>query len=202
MTGDSDSAVYVHPQGLCESSTVGDGTRVWAFAHVMDGATIGADCNICAGAFVERGAVLGDGVTVKNGVQVWDLVTVGDACFLGPNATFTNDLRPRAFLKKGPAGLIPTVLERGVTLGANSTVVCGGTLGEYAFVAAGAVVVGDVAPHALVVGNPARTVGFVCWCGNRLGDDLACVDCGRRYRSAEWRGLPTVQEIESGEAGT
>ena len=177
MTGEP---VYVHPAGLCESSTVGPGTRVWAFAHVMEGAVVGAGCNIGDHAFVESGARLGDRVTVKNAVLVWDRVTVEDEVFLGPNAVFTNDLTPRASRKKSPDELLPTLVRRGATIGANATVVCGTTIGRHAFVAAGAVVTRDVAAHALVAGSPARRVGWVCPCGERLDAALACV-CGRSY---------------------
>jgi len=170
----------VHAQGLCESETVGVGTRVWAFAHVLSGAQVGRDCNICDGAYVEGGAVLGDGVTVKNQVMIFDGVTVGDHVFLGPGATFTNDLNPRAHVKRTGDALLPTVVERGATLGAGVVVVCGVTIGEYAFVGAGAVVAKDVPAHGFVVGNPARQIGWACWCGLRLPESLSCT-CGRSF---------------------
>ena len=173
-------AVFVHAQGLCESETVGVGTRVWAFAHVLSGAQVGRDCNICDGAYVEGGAVLGDGVTVKNQVMIFDGVTVGDHVFLGPGATFTNDLNPRAHVKRTGDALLPTVVERGATLGAGVVVVCGVTIGEYAFVGAGAVVAKDVPAHGFVVGNPARQIGWACWCGLRLPESLRCT-CGRSF---------------------
>jgi acetyltransferase-like isoleucine patch superfamily enzyme len=173
--------VFVHAQGLCESARVGDGTRVWAFAHVMEGAEIGRECNICGHSFIETGARLGDRVVIKNGVQVWDGVSIEDDVFVGPNATFTNDLKPRATRPRETLELLPTRVERGATLGANVTIVCGHVIGREAFVAAGAVVTRDVAANALVAGNPARRVAWVCGCGERLADDLAC-GCGRRYR--------------------
>jgi len=173
--------VFVHPNGLCESTDVGPGTRVWAFAHVMAGAVVGAGCNICDHAFIEAGARLGDRVTVKNAVLVWDLVTIEDEVFLGPNAVFTNDLRPRAAVKRPRGELVATLVRRGATIGAHATIVCGTVVGTHAFVAAGSVVIRDVADHAFVAGNPARRVGWVCECGLRLDDDLACV-CGRRYQ--------------------
>jgi UDP-2-acetamido-3-amino-2,3-dideoxy-glucuronate N-acetyltransferase len=175
-------APFVHPKGLCESREVGAGTRVWAFAHVMDGAVVGRDCNLCDHTFIEDGARLGDRVTVKNGVAVWRAVTVEDDVFLGPYATFTNDLRPRSGQRLAPDEFVPTTVAQGATLGANTTVVCGIRVGRYAFVGAGAVVTRDVVDHALVVGNPARQVGWVCKCGLSLDADLVCV-CGRRYRS-------------------
>lgn len=173
--------VFVHERGLCESAEVGEGTRIWAFAHVMRGARIGRRCNVGGGSFVESGAVVGDDCVIKNGVQVWDGVRLGDAVFVGPNATFTNDLRPRALPVDGPFEAQPTHVEDGATIGANATIVCGNRIGAHAFVAAGAVVTRDVPAHALVQGAPARRVGWACRCGARLDADLACA-CGRRYR--------------------
>ena len=178
------NGVFVHERGLCESENVGSGTRVWAFAHVMAGATIGDDCNICDHAFIETGAVLGNRVTVKNAVLVWDKVTVGDDVFLGPNMIFTNDMRPRIKFKKDAHQFLPTVVEDGVSIGANATIVCGVTLGHDCFVGAGAVVASDVPAHALMVGNPARQIGWVCECGERLDDLLRCA-CGTGYQQTE-----------------
>lgn len=173
--------VYVHPQGLCESTAVGEGTRVWAFAHVVRGAKVGRNCNICNCAFVEGGVILGDNVTVKNNTLIFDLVTVEDDVFLGPNVVFTNDLRPRAFVKRTGLDLLPTTVRRGATLGAGTVVVCGTTIGEHAFAAAGSVITADVPAYAFVAGNPARQKGWVCARGDRLGADLSCPDCGARY---------------------
>ena len=174
------AGVFVHPQGLCDSETVGPGTRVWAFAHVLFGARVGADCNICDGAYVEGGAILGDRVTVKNQVMIFDGVTVEDDVFLGPGVTFTNDLVPRAHIKRSGADLLHTLVRAGATLGARVTVVCGTVVGRHAFVGAGAVLTRDVPDHAFVVGNPGRRIGWACICGRRLPDDLAC-PCGRRF---------------------
>jgi acetyltransferase-like isoleucine patch superfamily enzyme len=173
--------VYIHPRGLCESTTVGPDTRIWAFAHVMEGALVGSGCNIGDHAFIESGAVIGDRVTVKNAVLVWDRVAVEDDVFIGPNVLFTNDLRPRAQVKKRRDELLPTLVRRGATLGAGATVVCGVTVGEYAFVAAGAVIVTDIPAYALAAGNPAHCIGWVCACGERLPGDLKCPACGSRY---------------------
>ena len=183
---------FVHPHGLCESTEVGPGTRIWAGAHVMTGARVGRDCNLCGQTFIEEGAVVGDGVVVKNGVQVWDGVSLANHVFVGPNATFTNDLRPRAARSLPREEFVPTRVEEGATLGANVTVVCGHVIGRHAFVAAGAVVTQNVPPHALVAGNPARRMAWVCECGQSLGDNLAC-PCGRSYRLAtEEDGLAPI----------
>ena len=176
-----DPSVFVHERALCESEEVGPRTRIWPFATVMKGAVVGADCNVGDDAFIEAGAVIGDRVTVKNSVLVWDKVTVEDDAFLGPNVVFTNDINPRSAFKKTRDGFLPTLVRRGASLGANSTIVCGLTIGENAFVGAGAVVIRDVPAHALVVGNPARRIGWVCACGEKLSETLEC-GCGRRYR--------------------
>jgi UDP-2-acetamido-3-amino-2,3-dideoxy-glucuronate N-acetyltransferase len=181
------AAVFVHPMGLCESDQVGPGTRVWAFAHVLAGARVGANCNICDGAFVEDGAVLGDGVTVKNATLVFSGVTCEDEVFLGPNVLFTNDLRPRAAIRRGPEALLSTVVRTGATLGAGTVVVCGTEIGAYAFAAAGSVVTADVPAHAFVAGNPARRKGWVCRCGERLDDVLRCPGCGDEYEPSPHR---------------
>jgi acetyltransferase-like isoleucine patch superfamily enzyme len=183
-----DPSVFVHAKGLCESDDVGPRTRVWAFAHVMEGAVVGADCNVGDHAFIERGARLGDRVTVKNAVLVWDGVTVEDEVFLGPNMVFTNVRDLRAALRPRPDQFLPTRIRRGASIGANATIVCGVTVGERALVGAGSVVAADVPAYALVVGNPARRVAWVCECGAQLPPELGCA-CGRRYRLAGEQGL-------------
>jgi UDP-2-acetamido-3-amino-2,3-dideoxy-glucuronate N-acetyltransferase len=172
--------VFVHTSALCESDEIGEGTRLWAFSHVLAGAKVGRDCNICDHAYVEWGVVVGDRVTVKNGVMIFEGVTIEDDVFLGPACIFTNDLRPRAAVKRGGAGLARTTVRRGASLGANVTVVCGHTVGEGAMVAAGAVVAADVAAYSLVAGCPARHRGWVCACGDSLDDRLEC-ECGLTY---------------------
>lgn len=184
-----DPSVFVHERALCESAEVGPRTRVWAFAHVMKGAVVGADCNICDHAFIESGARLGNKVTVKNNVLVWDKVTVEDGVFLGPNVVFTNDMAPRVAFKGTPLfKLEPTRVKANASIGANSTLLCGLTVGEWAFVAAGSVVTKDVPPFALVMGNPARQVGYVCMCARKLDEQLTC-ECGRKYRKSASFGL-------------
>lgn len=180
-----DSTVFVHERALCESDDIGPRTRIWAFAHVMKGATVGADCNIGDHAFIESGARLGNRVTVKNAVLIWDQVTVEDDVFLGPNMVFTNDMFPRVAFKAA-AEFLPTRVRRGASIGANATIVCGIALGEQCFIGAGSVVIRDVPAHALMVGNPARRAGWMCACGQRLPAELACA-CGRRYRLQDER---------------
>lgn len=150
---------FVHPQGICESSQIGDATRVWAFAHVLPGARIGADCNICDHVLVENDVVVGDRVTVKSGVQLWDGVRLGDDVFVGPNVTFANDRFPRS--KQYPEAFLSTVVADGASLGAGSVILPGVRIGRNAMVGAGAVVTKDVPANAVVVGNPARIVNYV-----------------------------------------
>ena len=150
---------FTHPNALCESTAVGRGTRIWAFAHVLPGARIGADCNVCDGVFVENDVVVGDRVTVKCGVQLWDGVTLEDDVFVGPNVTFTNDRMPRS--RQYPETFARTTVAAGASIGANATILPGVTIGRHAMVGAGAVVTRSVPPYAIVVGNPARLTGYV-----------------------------------------
>jgi len=150
---------FVHPQGLCESTRIGANTRVWAFAHVLPGASIGADCNICDHVFIENDVIVGDRVTIKCGVQLWDGLRIADDVFIGPNATFTNDRHPRS--KQYPEAFLQTHVGQGASIGANATILPGLKIGSSAMVGAGAVVLRDVPPNAIVVGNPARIVGYV-----------------------------------------
>jgi UDP-2-acetamido-3-amino-2,3-dideoxy-glucuronate N-acetyltransferase len=188
-------AIFVHPNALCESDDIGAGTRIWAFAHVMKGAIVGGNCNIGDHAFIESGARLGHRVTIKNQVMVWDGVEIGDDVFVGPGTTFTNDLWPRS-----PRMALAPVADRyrerehwlerisvaaGASLGARCIILPGVTIGAFAMVGAGAVVTRDVAPHALVIGHPARAMGWVCRCGFRLvrlGAGIwKCPSCGERH---------------------
>ncbi|MEV7431934.1 WxcM-like domain-containing protein [Nocardioides sp. NPDC092400] len=149
---------FVHPQGICETDRVGSGTNVWAFAHILPGASVGEDCNICDHVFIENDVILGDRVTVKCGVQVWDGVRLHDDVFVGPNVTFTNDPFPRS--KQYPASFPNTVVETGASIGGGATILPGLRVGRNAMVGAGAVVTKDVPANAIVAGNPARIVGY------------------------------------------
>lgn len=150
---------FTHPNALCESEQIGDGTRIWAFAHVLPGARIGRDCNICDHVFVENDVVVGDRVTLKCGVQLWDGMRLEDDVFVGPNATFTNDQFPRS--KQYPEAFGQTIVRKGASIGANATILPGITIGSRAMVGAGAVVTRSVPPNAVVVGNPAKIIGYV-----------------------------------------
>jgi len=149
---------FVHPQALCESTDMGEGTRVWAFAHVLAGARVGRDCNLCDNVFIENDVQIGDRVTVKCGVQLWDGVRIEDDVFIGPNATFTNDRFPRS--KQYPERFATTTIGKGASIGANATILPGLRIGQHAMVGAGAVVTRSVPPYAIVVGNPARITGY------------------------------------------
>jgi len=146
---------YKHPNALVESETIGEETRIWAFAHILPRARIGRDCNICDYVFVENDVIVGDRVTVKCGVQLWDGVRIGDDVHIGPNVTFTNDKFPRS---KKPFEILNICVKKGATIGANATILPGVTIGENAMIGAGSVVTRDVPPNVLVVGNPAKFV--------------------------------------------
>jgi acetyltransferase-like isoleucine patch superfamily enzyme len=150
---------FVHSHALCESTAIGHNTRVWAFAHVLAGARIGRDCNICDHVFIENDVVIGDRVTIKCGVQLWDGVRVAEDVFIGPNATFSNDKYPRSKQYQRP--VLQTWIERGASIGAAANVLPGVRIGARAMVGAGAVVTHDVPARAIVSGNPARIVGYV-----------------------------------------
>jgi UDP-2-acetamido-3-amino-2,3-dideoxy-glucuronate N-acetyltransferase len=152
-------ASYQHPQAIVETKQVGAGTRIWAFVHILPRATIGEDCNICDHVFIENDVVIGNRVTIKSGVQLWDGLRIEDEVFIGPNATFTNDPFPRS--KSYPESFPRTVVATGASIGANATILSGITIGRKSMVGAGAVVTRSVPPNAIVVGNPARIVGYV-----------------------------------------
>jgi acetyltransferase-like isoleucine patch superfamily enzyme len=155
-TANNLSAMFIHPSSDVQSKQIGEGTRVWQYVVILPGAVIGRDGNICSHCFIENKVVVGDRVTVKCGVQLWDGVTLEDDVFVGPNATFTNDLIPRS--RNASAKLLPTLVKKGASIGANATILPGITIGEGAMIGAGSVVTRDVPPGSTVVGNPARIV--------------------------------------------
>lgn len=182
---------YIHPSAQVETSNVGRGTYIWAYTHVMDRVAIGENCRIGEHCFVESGVVIGSNVTIKNGNMLWEGVVLEDGVFVGPQVSFTNDSYPRsprlpeaASRYEGKDWLKPTVVRYGASLGAGSIVLAGVTINEYAMVGAGAVVTKDIAAHALVVGNPARFVRWVCRCGQPLGLEnsrAGCAVCNTMY---------------------
>lgn len=149
---------YQHPEAIVESNKIGKNTRIWAFAHILQGAEIGEDCNICDHTFIENDVAVGDRVTIKCGVQLWDGIRIEDDVFIGPNATFTNDPFPRSKQRSGKYNSI--LVSQGASIGANATILPGITIERYAMVAAGAVVTMDVPPYAIVAGNPAVISGY------------------------------------------
>jgi UDP-2-acetamido-3-amino-2,3-dideoxy-glucuronate N-acetyltransferase len=178
---DARQGVYVDPLAVVEpGAVIGEGTKIWRFAHVMAGARIGRGCVLGQGVFVASRVVMGDGCRIQNHVSLYDGVVLGDRVFVGPSAVFTNVRRPRADFPRKPA-YAETHVGDGATIGANATLVAPVTLGPRAFVGAGSVVVRDVPERALVVGNPARRVGSVCDCGATLDPRGACPACGRRF---------------------
>ena len=184
---------FIHEKALVETNAIGEGTRIWAFAHVLKDVRIGSDCNIGDHAFIESGVTIGDNVTIKNGVCVWQHVHIADNAFLGPNAVLTNDLTPRS--RDTDWVPVETWIEEGVSVGANATIVCGVTLGEYSFIGAGSVVTRDVPAYALIAGVPGKRIGWMCQCGERLPDSGTgtCKQCGSRYES---RGA-TIERVSA-----
>lgn len=210
-----DENIYLHPNALCESNHIGENTRVWAFAHILPGARIGKRCNICDGVFVENDVIVGDDVTLKCGVQLWDGIRLGNRIFVGPNATFTNDLVPRS--KVYPERFLETVVEDDASIGANSTLLPGVRVGRGAMVGAGAVVTRDVPPYAKVAGNPAKIIGYfsshgpqdatkqatsIPQLGSAIGDRqmLGISSCfiQRLPHFSDMRGSLTPLELDSG----
>lgn len=173
--------VFIHETAIVdEGARVGEGTRVWHFTHVCSGSKIGERCVLGQNVFIGSGVELGDGVKIQNNVSVYAGVTIADDVFLGPSCVFTNVLTPRAHVERKDH-YASTPVGRGVTLGANATVVCGHSLGDYALIGAGSVVTKDVPPHAVMVGNPARRIAWACRCGEVVPDDGICVRCGDVY---------------------
>ncbi len=171
----------IHPTAIVDDGAlIGEGTRIWHFSHVQSGAKIGKNCTLGQNVYVGDGAVIGDDCKLQNNVSIYGGVTLGNGVFCGPSCVFTNDLTPRARYPKGHEHFVPTRILDGASIGANATVVCGHIIGKNALIGAGAVVVGNVPDHALMLGVPATQHGFVCTCGKRL-EGLKCPACGRFY---------------------
>lgn len=201
------SEYYRDPHAVVESDSIGPGTRIWAFAHVLPGARIGADCNICDHVFIENQVVIGNRVTIKCGVQVWDGVTIEDDVFVGPNVSFTNDPFPRS--KAHLPEPVRTLVRKGASLGANATILAGLTIGQHAMVGAGAVVTRSIPAHAIAYGNPARISGYVQSSAAEVtapAGERARLPVFRKVRGVRAYHMPIITDIRGsisvGEAGS
>ena len=172
----------MHPTSIIDDNCeIGSGTKIWHFSHILSGSKIGERCNIGQNVVIGPGVTIGNGCKIQNNVSVYKGVHLEDDVFCGPSMVFTNVYNPRAAIRKMEE-IRPTLVKKGATIGANATVICGITIGRYAFIGAGAVVTKDVPNYALMIGNPANSIGWVCECGERLDDDLKCEICGKEYR--------------------
>lgn len=177
---------FIHETSVVDDDVeIGTGTKIWHFCHVQSGARIGKNCSFGQNVNVSNNVVVGDGCKVQNNVSIYEGVELEDYVFCGPSMVFTNDLTPRAKYPKGSAGYLRTLLRTGVSVGANATIVCGHEIGRWAMIAAGAVVTKNIKSHALMAGVPAKQIGWVCECGEVLGEKLLCGKCGRKYEEDE-----------------
>ncbi len=189
------SAPFIHPTAIVDNgASVGPGSKVWHFVHVLSGTTIGAGCVLGQNVMAGPDVVIGDGCKLQNNVAVYKGVTLEADVFCGPSCVFTNVLTPRAFVERKNE-FAPTLVRRGATIGANATIVCGVTIGQYAMIGAGAVVTKDIPDHALVVGNPSRRIGWVSRSGERLGENLTCPRTGETYQETD-NGLVRIEANE------
>ena len=181
--------IFGHPTSCVDEDVqIGAGTKIWHFCHIQSGAKIGRDCSLGQNVNIASHVAIGDGCKIQNNVSVYEGVTLEDGVFCGPSCVFTNDLTPRARYPKGSARYLKTLVREGATIGANATIVCGHTIGKWAMIGAGAVVAADVPDHALMAGVPAKVIGYVCECGQRLYEGPAlwvCRACGRKYGKAQ-----------------
>lgn len=187
------SSYFVHDSSYVDDNVkIGEGTKIWHFSHIQNGARIGKNCSFGQNVNVSNNVKIGNNVKVQNNVSIYEGVELEDYVFCGPSMVFTNDLTPRTRYPKGRAGYKKTLIKHDATLGANCTVVCGTVVGEYATVAAGAVVTKDVIPYALMAGVPARQIGWVCECGAVLEQNLICSSCGQKYCNT---GKTLIKEV-------
>ena len=181
---------YIHPQALVDDAVqLGDDTKVWAFAQIMNGVTVGDNCSISGGCFLEGGCNIGSRVTIKNGCLIWDGVSIANDCFIGPNVTFTNDKEPRSprmelareRYSQPENWRVETQIEQGVSIGAGSIILPGVRIGEYTLIGAGSLITKDVPSHSLCYGYPAKPMGKVCKCGKRKNNESHCEKCGYQF---------------------
>lgn len=195
MSADSPD-YFVHESSYVDPGAhVGPGTRIWHFCHIMSGAVLGGGCSLGQNTFVGSHVVIGNNVKIQNNVSIYDNVTLEDDVFCGPSMVFTNVINPRSHVSRKDE-YADTLVQQGASIGANATIVCGHTIGAYAFIGAGSVVTSDVPPYALIYGNPARQHGYVCQCGIKLelrGEAGACTACGQRYRLVDGVLAPLAQ---------
>ncbi len=179
-----EAEIFIHPSAIVDNGAqIGIGTKVWHWVHISAGAVIGQNCSLGQNVFVGNRVMIGNNVRIQNNVSVYDDVTLEDDVFCGPSMVFTNVINPRAHVSRKHE-YKPTLVRRGATIGANATIVCGHTIHEYAFIGAATVITRDVPSYALMVGNPARRIGWMCQCGVRLPDVVdmhSCPECGIRY---------------------
>ena len=177
--------VFIHETAeVSDKAIIGDGTKIWNQAQVRNDAELGENCIISKNVYIDEHVKIGNRVKVQNNVNVYHGVTIEDDVFLGPSMTFTNEMYPRSF--NSDWHITETLVKKGASIGANATIICGVTIGEYATVGAGSVVIKDVTSQALVVGNPARQIGWVCRCGFKLDENGDCAECGERYNLKGW----------------
>lgn len=177
---------FVHESSYIDDDVeIGEGTQIWYFCHIQKGANIGKCCSLGQNVNVSNNVIIGSGVKIQNNVAVYEGVEIEDDVFCGPSCVFTNDLTPRAKYPKGHENYKKTIIKKGASIGANATIVCGHTVGEWALIGAGAVVSCNVPSHALMLGVPARRKGWVCECGEILKEDLTCKKCGKEYKEIE-----------------
>ncbi|MEK7482519.1 MAG: DapH/DapD/GlmU-related protein [Patescibacteria group bacterium] len=180
---------FAHQTSVVEDNVaIGEGTKIWLFCHIMPGAKIGKNCLLGQNVFVDKDVVIGNNVKIENNVSVYRKVVLEDFVFCGPSCVFTNVNNPRSAYPREVSEYLPTLVKKGASLGANSTIVCGHTIGQGAFVAAGAVVADDVPDYAIVAGVPAKIIGWMCECGAKLNfqnEKAVCPNCGKEYQKRE-----------------
>ena len=172
-------SIFIHnTANVSSEANIGSGTKIWINSQIREYSIIGENCNIGKDTYIDEHVVIGNRVKIQNGVSVYNGVTIEDDVFIGPNVTFTNDRVPRSF--NSAWQISKTIIKKGASIGANATLICGITIGEYAMIGAGSVITKNIEPHGLVIGNPGKLVGYVCKCGNKLDNDYYCVLCKKK----------------------